>query len=180
MMSDYFLLTRWCHTRLADEILWNLTALLVLIVTHCGLMTPYGGTPSGSTLTQAMACCIMVPSHCLNQCWLFISVVLWPSPGSNFYNEFENDTVKIIATSSRGQWVYNISPWGGRVAKLAAEPVMVVARIWKWWGGGDSLAKLMVSKASLERGVCTAIGRLRTSHLTSTLLTQPMRDEVTL
>ena len=32
---------------------------------------------SGSTLTQAMACCLMAPSHYLNQCWLFISDVHW-------------------------------------------------------------------------------------------------------
>ena len=32
---------------------------------------------SGSTLAQAMACCLTAPSHLLNQCWLFISAVLW-------------------------------------------------------------------------------------------------------
>ena len=31
---------------------------------------------SGSTLVQAMACCLMAPSHYLNQCWLLISEVL--------------------------------------------------------------------------------------------------------
>ena len=30
---------------------------------------------SGSTLTQVMACCLMAPSHYLNQCWLTISKV---------------------------------------------------------------------------------------------------------
>ena len=28
---------------------------------------------SGSTLAQAMACCLMAPNHYLNQCWLIIS-----------------------------------------------------------------------------------------------------------
>ena len=31
---------------------------------------------SGSTLAQVMACCLMAPSHYLNQCWL-ISKVWW-------------------------------------------------------------------------------------------------------
>ena len=39
---------------------------------------------SGSTLAQAMACCLTVPGHYLNQCWLMISDVLWHSPDSNF------------------------------------------------------------------------------------------------
>ena len=30
---------------------------------------------SGSTLTKFMACCLMAPSHYLNQCWLVISKV---------------------------------------------------------------------------------------------------------
>ena len=30
---------------------------------------------SGSTLVQVMACCLMAPSHYLNQCWLIISEV---------------------------------------------------------------------------------------------------------
>ena len=38
----------------------------------------------GSTLAQVMACCLMAPSHYLNQCWLIISEVLWHSPDGNF------------------------------------------------------------------------------------------------
>ena len=34
---------------------------------------------SGSTLAQVMACCLTVPSHYLNQCWLIISEVQWHS-----------------------------------------------------------------------------------------------------
>ena len=30
---------------------------------------------SGSTLAQVMACCLMAPSHYLNQCWLIISKI---------------------------------------------------------------------------------------------------------
>ena len=39
---------------------------------------------SGSTLAQAMACCLTAPSHYLNQCWLIISEVQWHSYQGNF------------------------------------------------------------------------------------------------
>ena len=39
---------------------------------------------SRSTMARVMACCLMAPSHYLNQCWLMISEVLWYSPVSNF------------------------------------------------------------------------------------------------
>ena len=32
---------------------------------------------SGSTLDQVMACCLMTPSHYLNQCWVIIKGVLY-------------------------------------------------------------------------------------------------------
>ena len=32
---------------------------------------------TGSTLAQVKACCLMAPSHYLNQCWLIISEVQW-------------------------------------------------------------------------------------------------------
>ena len=65
-----------------------------------------------------MACCLTAPSHYLNQCWLLISQILWHSPESNFtltahatilYNEFENHTFKIPATSPRGEPVNCVS-----------------------------------------------------------------------
>ena len=34
---------------------------------------------SGSTLAQVMACCLMAPSHYLNQRWLIINEVQWHS-----------------------------------------------------------------------------------------------------
>ena len=37
-----------------------------------------------STLGQVMACCLTAPSHYLNQCWLIISEVKWPSTKGNF------------------------------------------------------------------------------------------------
>ena len=32
---------------------------------------------AGSTLAQVMACCLMAPSHYLNQCWLVITKIQW-------------------------------------------------------------------------------------------------------
>ena len=37
-----------------------------------------------STLVQVMACCLMAPSHHLNQCWLIICEILWHSPEGYF------------------------------------------------------------------------------------------------
>ena len=39
---------------------------------------------SGSTLAQVMACCLMAPSHFLNQCWLIIGEVRRHSYEGNF------------------------------------------------------------------------------------------------
>ena len=69
---------------------------------------------TGSTKAQVMACCLTAPSHYLNQCWLLISDVSWHSSENNvtvssqaiiLHNNFENDVLKIPATSPRGQWV---------------------------------------------------------------------------
>ena len=54
---------------------------------------------SGSTLDQVMACCLMAPSHFLNQHWLLISKLLQYSPRSNF-------TVSTWATILWWWWVW--------------------------------------------------------------------------
>ena len=63
---------------------------------------------SGSTFVHVTACCLMAPSHYLNQYWLPIIQVVWHLPESNFtlsaqaatmYGDFENLTV--TATSPR-------------------------------------------------------------------------------
>ena len=41
-----------------------------------------GWHTTGSTLIQVMACCLMAPSHYLNQCWFIISQVLCHSSQS--------------------------------------------------------------------------------------------------
>ena len=63
-----------------------------------------------------MACCLMAPSHYLNQCWLFFNEILWYSTKGSFtgkpqniypWNEFENYQFNIQTTSLRGQWNIN-------------------------------------------------------------------------
>ena len=64
-----------------------------------------------------MACCLMSPSHYLNQFWFITNGVLWHSTEINLaasaqdidpWNGFENLTSKITATLPRGQWVKGI------------------------------------------------------------------------
>ena len=50
-------------------------------LTHCGQRF-------GSTLAQIMACCHTAPSHYLNQCWLIISEVQWPSSEEQFHKKY--------------------------------------------------------------------------------------------
>ena len=69
---------------------------------------------SQSTLAQVMAWCRQAPCHYLNQCWYFINEVQCHSSESDFtasgqatilYNEFENHTFNITATSPMEPWV---------------------------------------------------------------------------
>ena len=74
---------------------------------------------SRSTLAQVMACCLMAPSHYLNQCWLIFSKVKWHSVEGNLtrdskpfnhWNKLENYLSKISFKSPRGQWVNSLQP----------------------------------------------------------------------
>ena len=69
---------------------------------------------SGSTLAQVMACCLIAPSHYLNQCWLIINEVQWHSYQGNYTrdastinhkNLFENYMSKMSFKIPRGQWI---------------------------------------------------------------------------
>ena len=82
--------------------------------TYCGLIMTYGNISiSGSTLVQVMACCLVAPSHYLNQCWLAINDILCYSFHGCVYlitqdinpQVFEIYPFDIIAISLRGQWV---------------------------------------------------------------------------
>ena len=68
---------------------------------------------SGSTLAQVMACCLMAPSHYLNQCWFLISGVLRRSAESNFTKPkllFCIMSLKIILLTHCGL----VTPYGDR------------------------------------------------------------------
>ena len=75
-----------------------------------------------------MACCLMAPSHCLNQCWLIISSVLYVASILGHFQgnaqdiypwyEFQNNSFKIITTSPRGQRVKETSGLGSHGASL--------------------------------------------------------------
>ena len=68
-----------------------------------------------STLVQVMACCLMAPSHYLNQCWLIIKGVLWHLSETNFKN-------------TRMKWIRNI----------CAEIILIITAIslrWQWVKG---------------------------------------------
>ena len=69
---------------------------------------------SVSTLDQVLACCLTVPSHYLNQCWLLITKLLWHSPECNFtasakttilYHEYENYTFEVAVPSLISKWI---------------------------------------------------------------------------
>ena len=98
---------------------------------------------TGSTLAQVMACCLMAPSHYLNQCWLNISKFLWHSlkgiiirwsEDTNQYIKIENYIFRIIFRSPRGQWVKQLTktlhcimyplPWGvtSEIDYVTSEP----------------------------------------------------------
>ena len=72
-----------------------------------------------STLAQVMACCLMAPSHHLNQCWLIIGEVPWHSSqdiilrwceDTNQWNKIENCSFKIASRFPRDQWVKMTPP----------------------------------------------------------------------
>ena len=41
----------------------------------------------GSILAQIMACCLVAPSHCVNQSWLVINLVWWHQSQGNFMRD---------------------------------------------------------------------------------------------
>ena len=69
----------------------------------------------GSTLDQVMVCCLMAPSHYLDQCWLVIGEVLWefhngcPQP---LFGIINLNIMNITATYPRDHLVEcDISAW---------------------------------------------------------------------
>ena len=69
--------------------------------------------------TLVMECCLMSPSHYLNQCWLAINEAHWYIALGNItesvlhsthYKMFENYVFENTTTSPRGQWVNSMRP----------------------------------------------------------------------
>ena len=55
---------------------------------------------TSSTLVDVMACCLMAPSHYINQCLLIISGVLWQSPEGNCTENAQDKTQPSISKIS--------------------------------------------------------------------------------
>ena len=60
------------------------------VVNSLGPSDAIWGWRSWSALVQVMACCLMAPSHYLNQYWLIISKVLWHSSEDIIIRRFED------------------------------------------------------------------------------------------
>ena len=67
----------------------------------------------GSTMAQVIACCLMAPSHYLNQCLILFDNLLWYSPQVNFWEnaqgiyhwyELESYLLNIKTTWPCGHW----------------------------------------------------------------------------
>ena len=99
---------------------WNINVFIVAFyvinlfscttnhLTHCGLVISYHKTLS--SLVQAMALCLFSPRHYWNLCWLLINWTLKKKLQANFIilkqePHSENNSCKILAISTRGQWV---------------------------------------------------------------------------
>ena len=75
----------------------------------------------GSKFARVKVCCLMAPSHYLNQCCLIINEVLWHPAKTNFsvsahetnlWNEFEKYTCETDSTSLNVQWFnHDLTDW---------------------------------------------------------------------
>ena len=84
---------------------------------------------SGSTLAQVMACCLMAPSHYLNQVWL-------PSQ-DNFRENAQKNCKKFkyfFCSSARGKWVNSLWPsdanWWHRTGSALAQVMACCLTTW--------------------------------------------------
>ena len=112
--SDLCKMTIWAEKKLETRIkFWRKWAIRLRVI-------PLWPSDSiwlhrtGSTLAEVMACCLMTPSHYLNQCWCIISRVPWHSSegiiitcseDTNQKSYIENCIFKNPPRSPRYQWV---------------------------------------------------------------------------
>ena len=116
-ISKYYLHQCWDIIKLTTSFPYSCSIVTALwTLTNCGLVTPYAiwWHRSWPSWAQVLACCLMVPSHYLNQCWCTIKGGLWFLPASNYTRSaheiyplqvFKITLLKATATSPRGQWV---------------------------------------------------------------------------
>ena len=131
--SLIFLIALNCVCNYIDIIIWNWWTFFHDVLCICSsmyislrwraelLITSNSLWPSdiiwmhrtGAKWVQLMACCLMAPSHYLDQYWL-INKVLWHSPEGDFtgnaqdsysWCRFENKRLKNTARYPRHQWV---------------------------------------------------------------------------
>ena len=76
---------------------FRITILDIMLGTNrnsCGLLKTYGDKDLGQHwLRWLMACCLMAPSHYLNQCCLIINGVVWYVPYVTSQEELENSII---------------------------------------------------------------------------------------
>ena len=118
---------------------------------------------SGSTLAQVMACCLMAPSHYLNQCWLIISKVQWHPSENNFTRDtpaishwilLENYLSKILFKSPRGQWV---NRWEAIIGINADNWIFRNKLQWNW----NQNTKMMSAKC---QPFCSGLNIIHWAH----------------
>ena len=74
-----------------------------LTLTHCGVETAYGHRFE-STLAQVMACCLMAPSHYLNQCCRFINWTLTTNFSETLISVLTFSLKKMRLKMSAAKW----------------------------------------------------------------------------
>ena len=95
---------------------WPTIWILHKVINSLGLSNTIWWHRSGSTLAQVMACCLMAPSHYLNQCWLIISKVQLHSSEGTFIPGISTSdhylTWTLISSNLnqffRSQWVEHV------------------------------------------------------------------------
>ena len=130
------------------------------VLTHCGLMTPYGDTDLGQHWLRYLACCLMAPSHYLNQCWLIFSKVQWHSVEGdltkdsspiNQWNKLKKYLSRIVFKSNRGQCVNpEASDWCQHGGCIELDPSSCVLLWYKAWCNGVCQGDLLSLSLSLR------------------------------
>ena len=135
----------WWQLKIAANCIMRYTATRVKGSGGCTALCQNQGPDkfdsSGSTLTQIMACCLMAPSHYLNQCWLIITKFQWHSSEGNFtidilvsshWTLLENYLSKICFRSPVGQWVKD-NTWAVQFSFDTFKNVQCTSALLKWF-----------------------------------------------